>query len=276
MKLSTRFARNSHSYRSAAPLTDDQLRMVAPSIFAEAAHGSRSQRYAYIPTSTVLAGLRKEGFEPFMVCQTRVRDDSKREFTKHMLRLRHANQIDDAEANEVILLNSHDGTSSYQMLGGMFRFVCSNGLVCGEATEDVRIRHSGQVVDSVIEGAFEVLGSFEQAREQREAMRSIQLDSAEAEIFARSALALKYEPDSTKPAPITEAQVLAPRRMADLKPDLWSTFNRVQENMVRGGLPARTTNGRRQRTREVQGIDQNIKVNRALWMLAQEMKRLKG
>ena len=163
------------------------------------------------------------------------------------------------------------------MLAGMFRFVCANGLVCGETVGDVRVRHQGEIVENVIGGAFEVLDGFELVREQREAMRAVVLDQGEAEIFARSALALKYEPDPTKPAPITERQVLEARRSADHnKPDLWSTFNRVQENMVRGGLPARTINGRRQSTRAVQGIDQNLKVNRALWMLAEEMKRLKG
>jgi len=71
-------------------------------IFAEEAHGSRSDRYTYIPTATILGKLRAEGFQPFMVAQTRVRDESKREHTKHMLRLRHATQIADAdaEANE--------------------------------------------------------------------------------------------------------------------------------------------------------------------------------
>lgn len=276
MQLSSRFGRHSPVLRSQSPLTGDQMRAVAPSIFADAAHDSRSERYTYIPTSTVLGGLRKEGFQPFMVAQTRVRDEGKRDFTKHMIRLRHASQINDAEANEVILLNSHDGTSSYQMLAGMFRFVCANGLVCGETVGDVRVRHKGEIVDNVIEGAFEVLNGFEMVREQREGMRAITLDPAEAEIFARAALALKYEPDATKPAPITESQILAPRRVADVKPDLWSTFNRVQENMVRGGLQARTSNGRRQRTRAVQGIDQSVKVNRSLWMLAEEMKRLKA
>lgn len=131
-------------------------------------------------------------------------------------------------------------------------------------------------MDNVIEGAFRVLDGFDEVREKREGLRAVTLEPVEAEIFARSALALKYESDPTAPAPITEAQVLAPRRISDCKPDLWSTFNRVQENLVRGGLAARTSNGRRQRTREVRGIDQNIKVNRALWMLAEEMKRLKG
>ena len=274
--LASRFGRFSPSLRSSTPIADDQLRQVAPSIFAEAAHDSRSARYTYIPTSTILDGLRKEGFQPFAVTQTRVRDEGKRDFTKHMLRLRHASQIADTEANEIILLNSHDGTSSYQMLAGMFRFVCSNGLVCGNAVSDVRVPHKGQIMDNVIEGAYDVLDGFGLVRELRDDMRAISLRPAEAEIFARTALTLKYEPDPVKPAPITESQILAPRRSADTGTDLWTTFNRVQENLVRGGLPARNAAGRRTRTREVQGIDQSVKINRALWLLADEMKKLKS
>lgn len=275
MQLASRFAPRSPVLRSEQPLSDDQIRTVAPSIFAEAPHGSRSQRYSYIPTATVLHKLRGEGFQPFMVCQTRVRQEGRREFTKHMLRLRHASQINGREANEIILLNSHDGTSSYQMLAGMFRFVCQNGLVCGDTVADVRVPHKGDVTGHVVEGAYEVLHGFEQAENSREAMRAIMLDSGEAEVFARSALALKYD-DPGKPAPITEAQVLGARRLDDNRADLWSVFNRTQENLTRGGLPARAANGRRQHTRPVQGIDQNLRLNRALWLLADGMQRLKA
>jgi hypothetical protein len=178
MQLASRF-RNASGIRADMPLSDDQIRAVAPSIFAEAAHESRSARYTYIPTIDVLNGLRKEGFQPFMVCQTRVRNEEKREHTKHMIRLRHADQIAGREANEIILLNSHDGTSSYQMLAGMFRFVCSNGMVCGETTSDIRVRHNGDVVGDVIEGAFKVLDSFEEATAQREAMQVLTLNQGE-------------------------------------------------------------------------------------------------
>ena len=98
--LATRFASHSPVLRSDSPLSDDQIHRVAPSIFAEAPHESRSERYSYIPTAAVLTELRKEGFQPFMVTQTRVRDEGKREHTKHMIRLRHASQINGAEANE--------------------------------------------------------------------------------------------------------------------------------------------------------------------------------
>ena len=69
---------------------------------------------------------------------------------------------------------------------------------------------------------------FERVRERRDGMRAVTLAPNEADIFARAALALKYDPDPVRPAPITEAQVLAARRMEDTRPDLWSTFNRVQ------------------------------------------------
>lgn len=275
MSLATRFASRSPVLRADRPLSDDQIRAVAPSIFADAPHGSRSERYAYIPTATVLTELRQEGFEPFMVCQTRVRNEDRREYTKHLIRLRHASQINGSEANEVILLNSHDGTSSYQMLAGLFRFVCHNGLVCGDTTADIRVPHKGDVAGRVIEGAYKVLQGFGQVQQSRDAMRAITLDTGETEILARSALALKYD-DPDKPAPVTESQLLAPRRFDDRKPDLWSAFNRIQENMIKGGLSARTALGRRQRTREVQGIDQNLRLNRALWMLADGMRQLKA
>ena len=120
--LASRFASRSPVLRSDSPLSDDQIHRVAPSIFAEAPHESRSQRYAYIPTATVLTELRKEGYQPFMVTQTRTRHEDRRDYTKHMIRRRHASQMSArGEANEIILLNSHDGTSSYQMLAGMFR-----------------------------------------------------------------------------------------------------------------------------------------------------------
>ena len=272
--LATRFG-YSNSVRSHAPLSDEQIRSVAPSIFATEAHGSRSARYSHIATSQVLAGLRKEGFEPFMACQSLCRDQGKREHTKHMMRLRHASQINAGEANEIVLINSHDGSSAYQMIAGVYRYVCSNGMVFGETRNYVRLRHSGDIVDNVIEGAFKVLDDFEMVDESRQGMQALSLNAGEQGAFARAALAIKYDTE-TAAAPITEAQVLETRRTQDGAPDLWTTLNRVQENLVQGGLRARSATGRRTRTRAVQGIDQNIKLNRALWVLAQEMQKLKA
>ena len=74
---------------------------------------------------------------------------------------------------------------------------------------------------------------------------------------------------------VQQSQILMPRRHDDDRRDLWSVFNRTQENLIKGGLTGRSANGCRQSTRPVQGIDQNLRLNRALWLLADGMRQLK-
>ena len=268
------YARSSNqtAFRSNAPLSNEQIARYAPSVLAQEAHESRGDRYTFIPTIEVLDGLRREGFQPFEVRQTRVRDQSKREHTKHLVRLRHESSITSAEeVPEIILLNSHDGTSSYQLLSGFFRFVCSNGLIAGDVCNDIRVRHSGNVVDDVIEGAVRVLDNVEEIAGRIDTYKSITLAPEEATVFANAALQLRWDDK----APVQAEQVLRTRRWADNKADLWTTFNRVQENLLKGGLSARTATGRRTSTRAVGGVNENVKLNRALWSLADGLAQLK-
>lgn len=119
MRLASGFGRKT-SIRQERPLTEDELMQVVPSVFSEDKHESRSERYTYIPTINIINKLREEGFEPFFACQSRVRDLSRKEYSKHMLRFRREGQIKGKEVPEIILLNSHDGSSSYQMIPGLF------------------------------------------------------------------------------------------------------------------------------------------------------------
>ncbi len=275
--LATRFARNTRVLRADAPLSEDQMRGAAPSVFAEGKHASRSERYTYIPTIDLLRGLRKEGFEPFMVAQGQSRVEGKAEFTKHMIRMRHAGQVSTKpEANEIILINSHDGASSYQMLAGVFRFVCCNGLVVGNVSNDIRIPHKGNIQGEVIEGAFRVLEDFEAVDASTECMKALTLQPEEEHAFATAALALRFgERTDDQPPPITAEQLIEARRPEDLGHSLWTTFQRVQENTLRGGQPGRSVQGRRIHTRAVGSIDRCVSLNRALWVLAEEMRKIK-
>ena len=280
--LATRFAGSTRVMRGDEPLTEDQMRCTAPSIFAEGKHTSRSERYSYIPTIDVLRGLRKEGFEPFMVAQGQSRIEGKTEYTKHMVRMRHAGQVSTKpEANEIILINSHDGASSYQLLAGAFRFVCCNGLVIGDVVEDIRIPHRGNIQGEVIEGAFRVLDEFETVEASTEAMKALPLDPREEIAFATAALALRFgernveEAGGHRPAPVTAEQLNEARRIEDVGHNLWATFQRVSENVMRGGQPGRTVQGRRMHTRPVAAIERSVSLNRALWMLAEEMRKIK-
>lgn len=272
--------------RGTDPLTNEELMAAVPSIFAMEAHESRSERFTPVPTVKVLDGLRKEGFEPFFAQQSRTRVAGKAEYTKHLLRMRHRGTRNDRdEAFEIILTNANDGTAAYQMLPGFFRFVCANGLFTGESFEEVKVRHSGNAVDAVIEGTYRVLDEAPRAIDTVDQWRSLALKPAEVEIMAEAAHALRFpeayaEGDDRKEVPVGPSALIRPRRYADNGTDLWSTFNRIQENAVKGGQRGRVlgANGRPRNasTRAVQGIDQSKGLNRALWMLTERMAELKA
>lgn len=268
MRLASRFGRV-NLIRRDRPLTHDELMQHTPSVFGEEKHASRSERYAYIPTITLLESLQREGFQPFFACQTRVRDQSRREHTKHMLRLRRAGQINGQQVPEIIILNSHGGESSFQLLPGVFRSVCTNSLVCGQSFGEIRVPHRGNVVEKVIEGAYDVLGVFDRVEAQRDAMESMLLPPPAQQAFAKAALNYRFGEDHQ---PITESQALSARRWQDEKNDLWTIYNRLQENLSKGGLAGRSAQGKRSRTRAVNGIDGDLRLNRALWVMAEELQ----
>lgn len=274
MEYRTASEREVRHLRHNRPLSDDDLRAVAPSIFAPEPHASRSDKYAYIPTVAVLDGLRREGFEVFHARQSGCRDLTRHSYTKHLLRLRHPTQVAlDQEYPEIVLVNSHDGSSSYRIYPGWFRLLCLNGLIVGETGPTVTVPHKGDIKDQVIEGAYQVLGYAETIGNRRREMAAIPLSRPEQTAFAEAALTLRW-PERTPP--IIPDALLEARRRNDLNPDLWTTFNRVQENLMRGGQSGRSANNRRQRVRAIGGIDQSVALNRALWTLAERMADLKA
>jgi len=226
----------------------------------------------------VLEALDKEGFQIHGIQTAKVRTPHRKGFEKHLVRLRRPTLDYAEEAPEIAVINSHDGSSSYQILAGLIRFICENGLFAGTKWGEVRIPHKGRnTVRDVIEGTYEVLETFETIVSNVNVMKKIPLLHAEQELLARSALTLRYE---GREPPITTSTALEIHRKEDDAPTLWNTYNRLQENLTKGGQRgwARGVDGRMRRrvTRPLQGIDGSVSFNRALWQLTEEFAALKG
>lgn len=258
-------------------LTNEIIAKRAPSVFAQSPYDGLSNRYGFIPTISVIDALRVEGWHPINVREQHVRNEDKRGFARHVVRFRREDlaPIVGDVFPEIVLENSHDGTSAYKMHAGMFRLVCSNGMVTSDGEfAALSIRHSGDVVGRVIEGAADLVEEMPRLTDGIENMRTVRLDAEEQRIFARAALTLRY--DSDDHIPVSEDALLRVRRSADQDNTLWTVFNRVQENIIRGGLRGFAKNGQRTTTREVKSIKEDIRLNKALWTLAEQMKTLKG
>lgn len=269
------------------PLTLEQIQRVAPSAFATEPYHGMSSRYAYIPTSTVIDGLMKAGFQPFAAAQSRARLDDKKAHTKHMIRFRAPNTTLALGETfpEIVLVNSHDGSSAYKLMAGLFRLVCSNGMIVADSlVGSISVRHTGNVIEEAASGSIQIVERMPVVVDAIARWKSIQLSAGEQAILADAAHHLKFaDTDGKITTPIKPEQLLAPRRSEDSSPDLWSTFNRVQENLTKGGLTARQPydvehhrRGRRVTTQGVRAIDQDVKLNRALWTISEKMAEMKG
>lgn len=276
MTFTSSFARPASRYNT--PLTDAQILAVAPSVFGDSAHESRSERYSFVPTIDVVNGLRREGFEVFEARQSRTLDKDKREFATHVLKLRHPDLnglfSDQKEKVEIVLRNSHDGASSFQLDQGVYRLVCSNGLVASRTSASIRIPHVGDITGQIIEGSYKIVESSLELESVISDWKSLQLDEHEQTALAIGAAQLRFG-DDFKDKINDPSRLLRPQRWADKGNDLWTSFNRIQENVIKGGTHLGYKNGRRQTARGITGVDQDLKLNKGLWQLADYLAKVK-
>jgi hypothetical protein len=255
-------------------LTEIELQRYTPSVFSTESNDKTSDKYAVIPTIEVVRGLQKEGFYPVMAQQSRVRNSDNKPFTKHILRFRHHNSLEKSgNTPEIVLVNSHDGKSSYQLRGGIYRLVCMNGLIVGSEYCHFKIRHQGDVIGRVTESANQIMQVIPRALEVADAWKGITLEHGQLRAYAGSALLLKY--DQNDPLLQTPERFLVPQRVGDTSKDLWTTFNILQEKLIRGGTRYYDQESNQyRRTRAIGSINENTRLNTALWNLTEKMAQL--
>lgn len=241
-------------------LTTEQIARVAPSVFTEAPRGDRSDKYTYISTGRIIDEMREAGYGVTKAEQSRGRG-SNISFAKHMVRFRAFDEkpgVGDT-LPEIVLSNSHDGSSSYRLMAGLFRLVCSNGLVIAESTiVESRIRHSGNILGDVMDAVVTIRAALPKLGDRVARFKAVTLTQSAVVEFADKALTLKYGEE--KPYGVSAMKALRTRRYEDrIDPSLWTVFNVLQENLISG------TRG----IRAVRSVDGQTDLNRGLWSLAE-------
>lgn len=258
----------------ATALSNETLHRQAPSIFAPGPISGVSPRYAFVPTARIVEGLREHDWVPVAVEEQRIRNEARRGFQKHLIRFRRAEQMEtlDEWNVELVLLNSHDAGCAYQIHAGIYRRICSNGLVLSQDSfEAIRFRHAGLLAEEVVQASFRLLDYLPKVGALVERFRARALDARESLALAGHALVLRYA--SLDAAPIDPETLLKARRPEDEGTDLWRTTNRVQENLIHGGVSDfhRDRRGRLRSVRALRGIDSKVTLNKGLWSFAERL-----
>lgn len=261
-------------------LNSDDLRRCAPSIFAGTARPGVSPRYTFVSTAQVVDLLGGEGWEPALARQQRARMPDRQGFQMHEVRFARKDDIGGGfrvgECRpEMILQNAHDGTRAYRIDAGLYRLVCRNGLVVADAAfAHVAIRHMDVSAEKFAEAARSVAENTPRVLEVIARWQSVELTDPARHEFARRAIELRWGAGDPVGQAISPGTLLSPVRYGDDRRDLWTTYNLVQEHVVRGGdRYLGTTRGgsvRRNTTRPIGGLTAAQCVNKGLWSLAEE------
>lgn len=255
--------------------TEDQLKKQVPSVFSTEGHEKTSAKYSLIPTIDCVRGLQQAGFCVVDARETRCRLSDNKPFAKHMLRFRKEGLVTAGKGEylpEIVMINSHDGTCSYQLKAGIYRLICTNGLIVGNDFFHRSIRHKGDVIEDVVRSAGEIIEIIPEAVETIKEWKTISLNDSIRNLYAESAAMLKWDKEDSL---IPPQKLLNPKRYVDNQNDLWTTFNVLQENLIKGGVRYFNPNTeRRGSTRSVSSVSENARLNMCLWNLTEKMAQL--
>jgi hypothetical protein len=167
-------------------------------------------------------------------------------------------------------MNNHAGVGSFKFELGIFRLVCSNGLVIKDTDMgSFNIRHSGysfdqlqQTMNQAIERLPDLVGRINQ-------YNTITLTPDQQKEFARQAIALRTYSDRV-PTDEELASFLVPRRQQDVGDSLWVIMNRIQEGVIKGGYDFTNSRGKQRRAKSIRNIQKDIEVNQAIWELGMQ------
>lgn len=244
--------------------TLDQIKELAPSVFTTDKAPQLTDKYVQTPTSRVVEDLMSLGWQVTKCQEVKARKG--KGYQKHIVVFSHPDIMitgkdgDDAYP-QILLTNSHDGKAAFNFRVGIFRLVCSNGLVVSDADfNNVSIRHINYTFETLQSKINEVIAKLPGLVQKINTFKAKELTENAMKEFAVRAAALRTK------SSINIDALLAPTRNEDAGNDLWAVFNRVQEKLINGGF----SYGRKNRkSRSIKNFQQDIKLNEELFELAE-------
>lgn len=257
------------------PLTIKQLKEQAPALFTEQPHHEVSDMYHFIPTIDVVQEIKAHNWHPVSVSQAGVRDEDKEGTQQHLVRFRHFDDLLNPQENavELLLFNSHDRSKSFSISAGIYRFVCSNGLVIADSIfETYKIKHLGERENDVATAVNNITQIKPKLMNRITTLESIKLTQLEQESFAKSSIPLRFD----NHLQIDHKDLLVPHRREDTKDDLYTVLNVIQENLLKGNISGINKDTNRKFTsKEITSISKDVDVNQGLWDIAERIATIK-
>ena len=268
-------------------LSMDDLHKACPAAFKTSpTNPNVSERYVHANTATVVEDLAKLGWQPVQAKQCRPKKNSKGIRSFHMIAFQNpdvkiSKMVDNPEGTtteivdsypRIILTNSHDGFNSFKFMVGLFRLVCSNGLVvCSDEMVNMSIRHINYDFEALRKVVASAIEQVPQITCTMNTMKNTTLTEANKKELATAVVKVRKEMDDNQQIELDEAtimDILMPVREEDKGDDLWTVFNVCQEKLIKGGFQATGKNDKVRKQRKITSIKKDVEYNQRLWEIA--------
>lgn len=257
-------------------LTLDEVKLLAPSVGTTKPLDGLSKHYVHVPTTTVIEDIQKLGWKPVGVQEVKAR--KRKGYQKHLITFEHPYYKKEGEGGtehpQLLLMNSHDGTSKFQLEAGIFRMICSNGMVIkSDDMGSVSIHHMGYDFSVIKEAVESLMNNVPQILNTITKMKETELEKEQMIEFAKKAARLRFDKlnERTKIEDVVDIdELLGAERKEDKGEKLWEVFNRVQEKIINGSFQYKFGEKER-KARPIKNFKQNVQVNQDLWALADEL-----
>lgn len=248
-------------------LTNQKIAEICPQVFETSYSARRTQKYGQLTTAKVIDSLRTVGYEVTNAFAQSVQAGKRPTIhNKHCVRLSHRNYLEtsipDDTRPEIVIVNSHDGSSSFRIMAGIFRLVCENGLIIADdMTANQRVCHwKGNSLDDVISASLAVAEQAKESYELIDKMKSVNLSDKQQKDYAQKAAEIRLGFNKNSKVNYAENLLVPHRHEDNLTPSVWNIYNVVQENCIKGGQLVGS-----RILRPLTNISQNVIVNKELW-----------
>ncbi len=258
------------------PLNNQELRAKAPSLFQNQPYSEVSDKYHFIPTIDIVEQLREQSWFPVAVSQSNVRDENKEGFQQHYVRFQNFQDLINPSPNvvELLLFNSHDRSKCFTISAGIYRYVCSNGLVIADSVfESYKIKHLGDKNNDVENAVNRITQVKPKLLNKISKFENIILSQTEKETFVKSVLPLRFEKHLELD---NNNDLLIPLRVEDEKNDLYTVLNILQENLLSSKITGYNKETKRRFTsKEITSISKDTEINKGIWEIAERIASIK-
>ena len=264
-------------------LSKDQLREICPIAFESGpTNPNVTKKYLFVNTEQIIDDLDKLGWKPVTAAMRKSRG-KETIFSKHMVTFQNPDiKITGTDGDDsyprIIMTNSHDGLQAFKFSVGIFRLVCSNGLVVAdEKFSEFKIRHKGYTFSELRDVVSKAVKDLPNKVEVLNKMKNKILTKDEKEKLALDAMLIRagITPDSDKAKKFeydkeTIEDILDPKRKEDKGDDLWKVFNVVQEKITQGEFHAALKGAQTKvrKVRKIKSFEKDLQVNKELFKLA--------